>query len=161
MKKIIKRPLFWGILLFTGAFIPLLFYAEAPDVFEIENALITSLGLGIAIAFAGGTWKGLRSNLGQPMDATDVLILGIFLAWKGIALVFIFLWLYRVTGDELYRNHPIAMFGRWEAITGGLLHMAASGSVNGKVPLKAYRRSGIVAGIGLAVALVLITLGLR
>lgn len=144
-----------GFLLLFGLLITALDLAAA---FELMNAMICALSVGVVVSFSEGARDIVRLHP-RYHKGGDILILGVFVLWNGLMLTFIFLWGWRVTGDPWYLNNPWVAFSRWLIVIGGCMHMAAGGAVGGMVPSRAYVRAGVIAGFGVLVAMLLLTLG--
>jgi hypothetical protein len=154
----------------------ILFNVDRKDYFEIVNSTGVALAVGVVIAFGPGAWRALQK---APRDQTagDVLITGIFILWSGILLSLIFLWLYRISGTQGWvritqlihaewlqhvdwLNGWSTALSRWIILLGGILHLSASGAIEKRVPARAYVYAGVVAALGVGVAMFLISFGI-
>lgn len=126
--------------------------------FEILNALIVALAAGVAIGFARAA-RDVSKVPPSQFQPGDVLIVGIFLCWTGIFIVFCSLWSYRITDDPWYLTNSIGALGRWLIVIGGCFHLAAAGAIDNRIPRRAYMRVGMAVAAALFIALIMISLG--
>lgn len=133
---------------------------ERQALFEILNAVVVSVAVGVVIGFLSAAWRVLWSPISHQ-TAGDVLVLGIWLLWLGLTGAFLSLWCFRLTGDRWWLDAPWVAFTRWLIFGGGVLHLAAVGAIEGRIPARSYIRAGVVAGFGVAFALFLISFGVN
>jgi hypothetical protein len=133
---------------------------ERPALFEILNAAVIAVAVGVVIGFSLAAWRVFWSPV-VKMTGGDMLVLGVWLVWTGLVGAFLMLWVYRLTSDRFWLDAPWTAFTRWLIFAGGVLHLAASGAIDGRIPARAYIRAGIIAGFGAAVALFLISVGVQ
>lgn len=145
-----------GLILWIG-FIPIIFIFPRQELFEMLNAIVFAIAIGVIIGYAPGVWQALKSDI-RDLRSGDALQIGIAIAWLGTACVFAILWWWRLTGKESELiDHGFTAFSRWMLITAGFLHLAASGSVDGRVPLRSYLRAGIMTTLGIVLGIAVIT----
>lgn len=164
--------LWFGFFLFWATYLAF----ERPAYFELVNAAVVAMAIGIQVGFGRGAWRTAHTEPGKQTSG-QVLILGIFIVWFGIALAFLCLWSYRLIRSTesldvlpgwvlqfLFKLGDIdgwpAALSRWIILVGGVLHLAASGAIDGKVPARAYIRAGVTVGLAVAAALFLISFGI-
>jgi hypothetical protein len=146
--------LWFGIVFFT-----LLFLAfDRPAYFELVNASVVAISVGVVVGFSKGAWTVARTDP-RCQTAGDVLVMGVFLVWIGLAFAFVMLWGYRLTEDRWWIDAWPAALSRWIILLGGVFHLAAAGAIDGKVPPRAYVRAGVIVGLAVAAALFLISFG--
>lgn len=156
-----RSPLFsnvvWlGLVLWAG-FIPFIFLFPRQELFEILNAIVFAIAIGVVVGYAPGVWQALKSDI-RDLRSGDALQIGIAIAWLATACVFVVMWWWRLTGKEsALIDHGFTAFSRWMLITAGFLHLAASGSVDGRVPLRSYLRAGIMTTIGIMLGIAALT----
>jgi len=138
-------------------FLPFLFLFPRQELFEIMNAVIFSVAIGIIVGYSPGVWISMHRPL-HEIRAGDALQIGIVIGWTATAIAFSVLWYWRLTGKETSAiDHGIAAFSRWMLTTAGFLHLAAAGAIDGLVPLKSYIKAGIYTGIGVFIGVLVIT----
>jgi len=154
---LISTTVVLGMLLWL-AFLPFLFIAPRQELFEMLNAVIFSVAIGILIGYAPGVWEAVRRPLSE-LRAGDALQIGIFIGWGATAIVFVVLWYWRLTGKETdVVDSALSAFSRWMLTTAGFMHLAASGSIDGMVPLKSYIKAGIYTAVGIFVGAAVISI---
>lgn len=157
-----RSPLFsnvvWlGLTLWIG-FLPFIYILPRQELFELLNAVVFAIASGVVIGYAPGVWEALRSDI-RELRSGDALQIGIAIAWGATAFIFGILWWWRLTGkDSPIIDHGLNAFSRWVLITAGFLHLAASGSVDGRVPLRSYLRAGIMTALGLTMGAIVIAI---
>jgi hypothetical protein len=157
-----RSPLFsnvvWlGLILWIG-FLPFIFLVPRQELFEMLNAIVFAIAAGVVVGYAPGVWQALKSDI-RNLRSGDALQIGIAIGWVATAFVFGVLWWWRLSGkDSELIDHGLTAFSRWMLITAGFMHLAASGSVDGRVPLKSYLRAGIMTTVGIILGVVAITL---
>jgi hypothetical protein len=110
------------------------------------------------IGYRQGVMEALKQPIGQ-LRAGDALQIGVAIGWGATAFIFGALFLWRLAGkDDLIIDSGLNAMSRWVLITSGLLHLAASGSIDGQIPARAYLRSGIAVAIGMFLGTVVIML---
>jgi hypothetical protein len=140
------------------AFLPALFLFPRQELFEIMNAIIFSVAIGIIVGYAPGVWDAMHRPL-YRLRAGDALQIGIVIGWSATALAFSVLWYWRLTGKETGAvDNGIAAFSRWMLTTAGFMHLAASGAIDGMVPLRSYIRAGVYTGLGVFIGVLVITI---
>jgi uncharacterized membrane protein YczE len=138
-------------------FIPFIFLFPRQELFEILNAIVFAVSFGILVGYAPGVWQSLKRPI-SSLRAGDALQIGVAIGWAATAVVFAILWYWRLVGKETdIIDHGISAFSRWMLLTAGFMHLAAAGSIDGMVPLKAYLRAGIYTAIGLIIGALAIT----
>lgn len=133
---------------------------ERQALFEVLNAAVVAVAVGVVVGFTSAAWRVLREPV-SLLSAGDVLVLGVWLLWLGLIGAFLSLWVYRLTGDRWWLDAPGTAFTRWLIFSGGVLHLAAVGAIEGRIPARSYVRAGIIAGFGVAFALFLISFGVE
>jgi hypothetical protein len=145
-----------GLALWAG-FIPFIFIFPRQELFELLNAVVFAIATGVVVGYAPGVWQALKSDI-RDLRSGDALQIGIAIAWLATACVFSVMWWWRLTGKEsTLIDHGFTAFSRWMLITAGFLHLAASGSVDGRVPLRSYLRAGVMTAIGILLGIMAIT----
>jgi hypothetical protein len=141
-----------GLVLWLG-FLPVLYIFPRQELFEVLNAVVFCVAIGVLIGYAPGVWEALKKPL-RHLHAGDALQIGIAIGWAATAIVFAVLWYWRLTGKQAdIIDHGVTAFSRWMLTTAGFMHLAASGSINGLVPLRSYIKAGIYTAIGLFVGM--------
>lgn len=164
-KYVLRSRIVWIGLVIWLSILPIIHVVPTQELFEVENSLILAIFIGVLI---GWFRAGLRVLPTHPRDmtGTDALILGVCTVCIGLTIIFANLWVWRVLDDpDIVKvgiiNHWTGAFGRWILITGGSLLLAASGAVDNTIPSRSYLVTGIWISLGIAFALVLISVGLR
>lgn len=149
MTFVLRHVSSWGALLLWALFIPALLLIERQTLFGLEDALIVSVGLGIAYGYAKAAYDCLQSPAGGR-KAGDAMIVGTFGAWLFIAVIFGLLWYWRLSGKTSHAiDGALSAFGRWALVWFGVLLLAAPGAVDGRLPPRSYLRVGVFIFIGL------------
>lgn len=146
----------WLGLLLLSAFSPVALFAPRQEAFEIVNAMLASTAAGIAVGYGPSAWSGLKKPITQ-LESGDALNIGIALSWSANAIMFGLLFWWRLTGkDSAVVDSAFNLYSRWTLITASFLHLSASGSVDGIVPLRAHLRAGLWTALGLAMGALVI-----
>jgi hypothetical protein len=155
-KSIVNSTVALLVILWTS-FLPFLLIFPRQELFEVLNAIIFSVSIGIIVGYAPGVWDAMHRPLHQ-IRAGDALQIGIVVGWLATAIAFSVLWYWRLTGKETSAiDSGIAAFSRWMLTTAGFMHLAASGAIDGMVPLRSYIRAGVYTGIGVFIGVIVIT----
>jgi hypothetical protein len=151
-----SSTLWLGLALWLG-FIPFVYLLPRQELFEILNSIVFAISIGIVVSYAPGVWQGLRSPI-EWLRSGDALQIGIAIGWLATGIVFGSLWLWRLTGkNDLFVDHGINAWSRWVLCTAGFMHLAAAGSIDGRVPTRAYLRAGILTAVGIIMGTIVIT----
>jgi hypothetical protein len=133
---------------------------ERSAAFEVLNAMVVAVAVGVTVGFTIAAWHTLWADAHQ-LSAGDVLVLGIWLLWIGLIGAFFSLWMFRLTDDHWWLNAGWTAATRWFIFCGGALHLAAAGAIEGRIPRRSYVRAGVVAAFGVAFGLFLISFGVE
>jgi hypothetical protein len=154
---LIRRSIATGAFLLWLAFLPLLLFMPRQELFEVLNAVVFSVSIGVVVGYSNDLARVLRQPI-KELDAGDALRIGVIIGWTATAIVFGILWYWRLVGKENeVIDSAVSALSRWVLITAGMLHLAASGSIDGVVPLRSYLRAGIVVAVGLFLGALIIT----
>jgi hypothetical protein len=146
---LIRRSVLTGAILLWIAFLPFLFWLPRQDLFEVLNAIVFSVATGVCVGYSANLTRVLKQPI-YNLDAADALRVGVVVGWGATALVFGILFYWRLVGKEdVVIDSAVSAISRWILITAGTLHLAASGSIDGVVPLKSYLRAGAWVAVGL------------
>lgn len=158
------RPMYGSTSPWIGVFIlsvSLAFYylIGGEQAHEIINAIMCAVSFGVSVGFSSDICKSLRKHPWE-YEADDAMILGVFTLGASLCVVFIGLWGYRLSDNDLWwKTNPIFFTARVFAGVGFTLMMTAVHSVNGQLPRGAYLRVGWLVGAAVMFALVMISLG--
>lgn len=126
---------------------------------ETGNVIVLSVASGIVVAYAPVAWQAMRK--GRLIDGADILSIGIFTAWCGVA--------YARMGSIIWRmlDKPVSWLdsGWWGfhiAMTcmGALCHLVAPEAVSGRVPTKEWIRIGLMVAAGVFCGAILVIINL-
>jgi hypothetical protein len=157
MGNIVRSSTFWGGLIVLGLFVLPAIFVPRQEFFEVLNAVLFSVGTGIVWAYRKEILESLKQPLGE-LSGGQILQLGIVLGWASSAIMFAILWYWRLTGRDLeVVDSMLNAFSRWVLILAGMLHLAAAGAIEGRVPGAAYVRSGKIVAFGMIFGTLLIT----
>jgi hypothetical protein len=151
--NVFYRRRFWIGLGAVAGFLPLVLLPKA-YLFDTVNALTVAVGAGVLVAYAPGICRSLEES---RWTGTHYLVLGIFLTWIATATRHLWNWVWRYLGkppDMI--EHPFVAFLVWVTFMGGILHLAARGAIDGRIPRENWIRLGIVVAIGIATGLLVI-----
>ena len=126
---------------------------------EIVNAIACATSFGVAASFTSDICHSLAK---QPWEwqSEDAMIVGIFTLGLSLCVVFIGLWGYRLSDNDIWwKTNPIFFTARVFAVLGFALMMTAAHSVKGGLPREAFVRVGWVIAGSTCFALLMITLG--
>ncbi len=126
---------------------------------EIINAVMCAVTFAVAIGFSATVCKTI---LKQPWEyaAEDAMILGVFTLSASLCVVFIGLWGYRLSENDVWWKTNVIFFtARVFAGAGFVMMMTAVHAVNGELPRGAYIKTGWVVGGAILFALLMISLG--
>jgi hypothetical protein len=161
-----KSTLFWAFLFLLGVINPLVYMMPTQIAFEILNSLIISV-------YAGVFWGYVRSGMDvlevppPELRTSDLLTLAIVLLSLGLVCLFGTLWIWRLVDDSDVQlhdpiiNHWIGAMGRWIIVAAGLLLLATSHSIQGRIPRKSYMKMGCWLTLGLSITGIAITFIVR
>jgi hypothetical protein len=150
-----RSALSLGLFLWLG-FIPSIFLVPRIELFEVLDAIIFSVWIGVVIGFAPGVWEAVKQPI-ISLQSGDALQIGVLIGGMGIVLAFGVLWWWRLTNHESgIIDHAFNAFSRWIIITAGFMHLAAAGSIDGYVPLKSYLRAGALTGVGVMLGTIVV-----
>lgn len=153
----VSNVVWLGLALWIG-FIPFIWYLPRQELFEVLNAIVFAVSSGIVVGYAPGVWEALKSDI-RDLHSGDALQIGILIGWAATAFIFGALWWWRLSGKgDPIMDHGMNAFSRWVLITSGFLHLAASGSIQGRIPLRSYLRAGVLTSIGIILGVIVITL---
>jgi hypothetical protein len=157
MRVVSNRSVVWLGFLLWLSFVPAIWLVPRQELFELLNAVVFSIASGIVVGYAPGVWVALQKPI-KALPAGDGLQIGIVLSWAATAMVFGVLYYWRLTGkDSGIVDHGLNAFSRWVLISAGFMHLAAAGSIDSVVPLRAYLRAGILTTIGLVMGTAILT----
>jgi hypothetical protein len=160
MGRVRRGQMAWTITCSFVVFIFLLVAFQRSAAFEVLNAMVVSVGVGVAMGFTIAAWHTLWAPV-DSLSAGDVLVLGIWLLWIGLIGAFFSLWMFRLTDDHWWLNAEWTAATRWLIFCGGSLHLAAAGAIEGRIPRQSYVRAGVVTAFGVAFGLFLISFGVE
>lgn len=148
-------------LLVVIAFLAVGFYYAigGEQAHEIVNAIACATTAGLAASFTSDICKALSKHPWE-WQSDDAMMAGIFLLGVSLFVVFIGLWGYRLSNDDLWwKTNPIFFTARVFAVIGFSLMMTAAHSVKGGLPREAFVRVGWVIAGAIAFALLMISAG--
>jgi hypothetical protein len=91
---------------------------ERSAAFEVLNAMVVAVAVGVTVGFTIAAWHTLWADAHQ-LSAGDVLVLGIWLLWIGLIGAFFSLWMFRLTDDHWWLNAGWTAATRWFIFCGG------------------------------------------
>lgn len=152
----LRSASFWCGLALWALFFPIAAYLERQELFGLLDSLIVSVGCGVMVAYG----KAAADKISVPLTkhrSGDAIILSIFIGALGITAAFGMLWFWRLSGKTSgIIDSLAAAFPRWVIMTSGMLALAASGAIDGKVPLRSYVKAGIWVALGVALFLAIV-----
>lgn len=112
---------------------------------ETGNVMLLSLAVGIMIAYAKNAWEALHTEF---IIGGDVLAIGIFLSWAGVAMA--------RGGSIIWRilDQPVSWLnsGYWGmhiclTAMGGVCHLVAPRAISGRVPTQQWIKIGAITAV--------------
>lgn len=159
-----NRPIYksttpWIGLLILAASLTFYYVIGGDQSHEIVNAVFCAVAFGVAVGFSATVCKTVLKHPWE-FEAEDAMILGVFTLAVSLCIVFVGLWGFRLSEDDVWwKTNPIFFTARVFAGVGFTLMMTAVHSVNGKLPRGAYLRVGWLIGGAVMFALLMISLG--
>ncbi len=150
MRDILRSPLIWIAAVLWGGFWVVAFAVPRSWLFDIVNALATSVGTGVCIAY----WPGVRRSIsGRNLNSGHYLVLGIVGAWfmNNCRHVYNWIWRYYDRPDDMI-NHPFVAFMVFALTTFGIMHLMAKDAIEGNIPRGNWVRLAKWITVGLALA---------
>jgi hypothetical protein len=158
------RPLYrsftvYGLILVTLIAVSVYYLFGSQIAFEIVNGIGSAVAVGVTISWSKIIIAKMRKHPWE-FESDDSLVLGLgCLAISGLVIL-AFLWTYRITGDDWYRNNELAFLSRVGIAIGFSMLLATSGAIDGRMPPESYRKVGIYVALGLALSAMLIGFGI-
>lgn len=126
---------------------------------EIVNAIVCATSLGVAVSFTSDLCRALAKHPWE-WQSDDAMMVGIFTLGVSLCVVFVGLWGYRLSDNDIWwKTNPIFFTARVFAVLGFALMMTAARSVKGDLPREAYLKVGWIIAGAIAFALLMISLG--
>ena len=126
---------------------------------EIVNAIMCAVAFGVSVSFTSDLCRAFEKHPWE-WQADDAMMMGIFLLGMSLFVVFIGLWGYRLSDNDLWwKTNPIFFTARVFAVIGFSLMMTAAHSVKGGLPRKAFIKLGWIVAGAIAFALLMISAG--
>jgi hypothetical protein len=156
----IENTLRWTLIA-IAVVVPLLFgivtiAAGGRLAIEAGNVILMAMATGIVVAYA----PVVRQALQRPLiEGGDILAIGIFIAWLGVAYARGVSILWRLADKPVdWLDSPIWGLHIALSTIGAMCHLVAPGAVEGRVPTRQWIRIGLwvaagVAGMGLLLVL--------
>jgi sulfite exporter TauE/SafE len=146
------NAMLWWLAGGLAVFACLLLAFDRVALFELLNGMVVAVAAGIIVGFGRAAIGAFLVDV-RELSAGDTLILGIMLLWVGLLVAFLNLWAYRLTSDPYWLTNVWTVLSRGFIFAGGVLHLAATGAIDNRVPPRAYVRAGIITAFGVAAAL--------
>jgi hypothetical protein len=135
-------------------------FVDLNVAFELINAVIMASSGGVAIAWFPLAVNSARKHLFE-VQSDDALYIGIEILSLASFLLFLMLWIFRLTEQDYWRNHELAFAGRVGMAIGFLMFLSTAKAIEGSIPPKSYLKVGGYVAFGLMVAVGLITMGYK
>jgi hypothetical protein len=146
----LRSPVIWTGLLISALFWVLWPFLPVKLTFDMLNAVVVSVGIGVVVAYAPGIFVALRRDR-RELTSGKILIIGIIATWvaTNVRSAWNWAWRYYHKPPEMI-DHPVVAFMLLILIMGGVLHLTARDAIDGQVPRQVWRRVGIIIAIGLS-----------
>ncbi len=140
------------------AFLPLGLMLPHIMLFQILDSMCIASGFGVGIMFWQGEWSILNRRP-SSWGAGDVLVIGVVTVAFGLSGIFLEFLINHASGA--YPSGDIFnAFMRWIVASGLTLQLIASRSRGGSIPSRAYYMMAMTLVVGIAAALILMSLGI-
>ena len=140
------------------AFLPLGFFLPKALLLQVMGSVCIASGFGVGIMFWQGEWS-ILSRKPSSWGPGDVLIIGVVTVAFGLSGIFLDSLINHAmgisTGDDI-----VNAFMRWIVGSGLTLQLIASGSQDGRIPTRVYRKTAMTIAVGVGAALILMALGI-
>ena len=154
--KALKSPIVLSFVGLTVLYWVLAYLTEFENWIVFMNAILLLVAISVLIAYFKPICYAVATG---KIDRIDYLIMGVVLSWLSTILNRLWSTIYRSTGQPswMFESDVLGYF-IWMAIIGGILHLAAPGAIDGKVPTKNWIRVGVAVSGGIGLAMVLLWL---
>lgn len=117
-------------------------YFSPVQLIEIENAVLISAGVGVAVAYLPSATAALRK---QIPSRSDILALGVWEAWIAIAGERCYSLIGRALHENIeFFNTNLHTFFIFITIHAGFCHLAAPEAIEGRLPARTWAKMGLI-----------------
>lgn len=122
---------------------------------QLLNSLVISLCVAVVGTFSVGVYETLRHR--RPINGEDVMMIGIILGWSAEATQRIWSLMWNGSGrpEWMVENWFIPSM-LWVTAIGLIFHVAAPGTIAGRIPKKSWIAIGCTLGFAAALTLMII-----
>lgn len=145
-----RSPLMRAIVLWHIGWGAVAILTDAKFMIELLNGLVLAVAVGIIVAYFHNVMIALRK---RAPDDSDILVVGIWLAWVSILEARAWSTVWRAIGaprwllDSDFTTHIISL-----SLLAGIFHLAGPEAIEGKVPGRHWVRIGLIATAGALLA---------
>lgn len=157
LKRLLVSPLVWILITVHILYGLATVYIPRIDLLTLMSGLLFASSIAVVVAFAKDILRILEY---RQVEREDFLLIGIVTIFCSTACLRGFVGIMRALGLNKYisDNPLLGLFLLWSTISCGFM-LAALHAHDGQVPRKTWVQLGIVAGLGSAIAFLLIFLG--
>lgn len=146
----IRQVLYLTALLLLIGYQTINAFVPNADMIVATRILAAGFYSAVVFAYAGDAWEAVRAPKPQK---SDFLIVGIWLSFLSHLMQTIYAIIYRLADAPLWLlNAEVVPFIVGASILAAMLHIVATGAIEGEVP----RRSQVALGIGVGMAVILV-----
>lgn len=144
MRMIVRSPIAWAALILVVLFILLKALLPQRLMLEVLRLLQTTMAIAVVTAYWPAALAIVRRG---RADLGEHLILGIVLAFIGVALSGVWALLWRLSDEPAWMyQSDFNGFLVYLSILACLLHITAPGAIDGRVPTRNWIALGMAAG---------------
>lgn len=152
--KLVTRRLLLLFLVPNIIFVALAFATRNIHLIGAFNIINLAVAVMVVIAYAPVVIDIFTNE--RPIDRSDWLGLGVFLSWQSTIMLRLYSIAWRWMGQpDWLTDSDILSYGLFVQFSAGILHLAAPGALNARVPTRRWINIGIWVGVFVLVALVL------
>jgi len=154
MSYLLKTRFVWLFVVPNVVFASVALLTNATDLIVVLNFALVALWVGVCVAYLPPVIIILMDD--RPLDRADILALGIFCGGFSIVIIRTWSMIWRIMGKpEWLLESDIVSYALFTSVIAAVLHLAAPGGLNDRVPPRRWISIGISVAILVFAGLVL------